>query len=236
MPNFIIFNNSVLWTIGSVSTDNSLPVQLVSFNASIKSSGISLNWKTESEINNLGFEIWRKSSFDENFIMLSAFSNNPDLKGLGNSSIGNNYSFLDSDVLAGLTYTYRLVDVSFTGQNFFHNEIGLDYVADGLVRVEDEKLPDNLYLNQNYPNPFNNSTRINFSVPGDMSGETMKLIIFNELGQKVKSLFNGSLAEGNYSLVWDGKNDRNEDVTSGMYIYLLYSEKNSVIKRMTLIK
>jgi flagellar hook assembly protein FlgD len=115
-------------------------------------------------------------------------------------------------------------------------EIKIDYVTDGLVRVVNGVIPEKLTLQQNYPNPFNPSTRIHFSVPREQSGQNISLIVFNQLGQRVKILFNSSVAEGNYSLVWNGTNDQNQSVASGMYIYLLHVGDKSIIKRMTLVR
>jgi len=212
------------------------PVELVSFEGTIINVGIEINWRTESEVNNLGFELWRKSSVDTSFLLISSYKDNDDILGLGTSSFGNEYSYIDLEVEKGRHYRYKLVDVTYDGKHFEHSEIKIDYVTDGLVRVVNGLVPGSLQLQQNYPNPFNPNTRIHFSIPLENSGQNISLIIFNQLGQRVKTLFNGSIAEGNYSLVWNGANDQGQVVASGMYIYLLHAGKNSIIKRMTLVR
>jgi FG-GAP-like repeat/FlgD Ig-like domain len=225
-----------IYTLGSTNTDNALPVELVAFEGTVFDGGIDLNWKTESEVENIGFELWRKSSADTIFKLISSYEENDLLKGLGTSSFGQDYTFTDYDVETGRRYSYQLVDVAFDGKRFINPAIKIDYVTDGLVRVVNGLIPERLDLQQNYPNPFNPSTRIHFSVPREQSGQNINLVVFNQLGQRVKTLFNSAVAEGNYSLVWNGTNDQNQAVASGMYIYLLHVGNNSIIKRMILIR
>jgi len=227
-------NGSVLWTLGSSTTDNALPVSLVNFTSFVKNDGIELNWKTASESENVGFEIWKKTDKSTNFKLISSYKENTNLQGQGTSSIGADYSFSDYDVIKGKKYSYKLVDVSYTGSRSEHKEISIYFVPDGITKVDD-LLPNTLQLSQNYPNPFNGISKIDFAIPsGNISD--IKLIIFNQNGQKVKTLYDGNLSEGQYSVTWDGKNQKNQVVASGMYIYLLHTKNNSIIKRMTLIK
>ncbi len=225
-----------IYTLGSTNADNALPVELVAFEGTVFDGGIELNWKTESEVENVGFELWRKSSADTIYHLISSYEENDLLKGLGTSSFGQDYSFTDYDVEKGRRYSYQLVDVAFDGKRFINPAIKIDYVTDGLVRVVNGLVPEKLALQQNYPNPFNPSTRIHFSVPREQSGQNISLIVFNQLGQRVKTIFNSAVAEGNYSLVWNGTNDQNQAVASGMYIYLLHVGNKSIIKRMTLVR
>ena len=82
------------------------------------------------------------------------------------------------------------------------------------LRTNDQQVPSVLSLNSNYPNPFNPSTTINFSVPKTAS---VSLVIYNIRGQKVKELLNESLEYGNHSVVWNGRDESNRSVASGVY-------------------
>ena len=91
------------------------------------------------------------------------------------------------------------------------------------------------FLHQNYPNPFNPSTTISFS--STELTENTEIIIYNIKGQKVKKLFsfpNRSL--GTRSVVWNGKNENNKPVGSGIYFYKLKASGYSIIKKMLLLK
>ena len=79
------------------------------------------------------------------------------------------------------------------------------------------KVPMDFVLLQNYPNPFNSTTLIKFSVPTDKSNNLVELTIYNIQGMVVKKLVNEKLQTGNYVTRWEGINDNNFKVTSGVY-------------------
>lgn len=79
-------------------------------------------------------------------------------------------------------------------------------------------LPACVTLNGNYPNPFNPETTISFSIPDDSK---IELSVFNIKGQKVKSLVKDSFESGTHSVIWNGKDDNNKSVSSGIYFYKL---------------
>ena len=89
-------------------------------------------------------------------------------------------------------------------------------------------------LNSNYPNPFNPETTISFSIPEESNVE---LTIFNIKGQKVKTLINSSLDKGNHSIIWNGKNEHNKSVASGVYFYKFdVNDKTKSIKKCLMLK
>ena len=94
--------------------------------------------------------------------------------------------------------------------------------------TKQEALPTSYNLEQNYPNPFNPSTTIKFSLP---EAANVTLRIYNALGQKITELVNAKLEAGRYSYQWDAGN-----VTTGMYIYELRTDKFVSAKKMMLLK
>ncbi len=70
-------------------------------------------------------------------------------------------------------------------------------------------------LIDNYPNPFNPETRIRYFLS---SPQNVKLVIFNQRGQLIRTLIDGIQQSGNHIAVWDGKNDLKSDAASGLYI------------------
>jgi hypothetical protein len=95
------------------------------------------------------------------------------------------------------------------------------------------ELPAGFELAQNYPNPFNPSTSISFSLsqPGNV-----KLAIYNLNGQLVRTLLNTQMTSGQHNTAWDGMDDHNNPVTSGIYLYRLTSGHQTLSKRMVLLK
>lgn len=88
-------------------------------------------------------------------------------------------------------------------------------------------------LMPNYPNPFNPETTIQYSVSQDTPVE---LTIYNIKGQKVKTLVNEIQTKGTHEIVWDGKDETNNSVSNGIYLYKLSAESKTDIRKMTLLK
>lgn len=105
---------------------------------------------------------------------------------------------------------------------------GLWYLPLETTGVEDEKVPNDFVLNQNYPNPFNPVTKICFSVP---EAGNVRLTVFDLLGREITTLANGFILPGNHVVDFNASN-----LTSGVYIYKLQSDKYSIAKKLTLIK
>jgi len=95
------------------------------------------------------------------------------------------------------------------------------------------KVPSKFALAQNYPNPFNPETTIEYALPKQSK---VSLTIYNVLGQQVKSLTNTVQNAGNYSIVWDAKNDRGEAVPTGMYLYVLSTNEQRMTRKMVLMR
>jgi hypothetical protein len=95
-------------------------------------------------------------------------------------------------------------------------------------------------LSQNYPNPFNSFTTIPFAVHGKQKTENSPipttLKIYNILGEEVRTLVDEKKKEGQYQVVWDGKDEKGKEVSSGIYIYVLKCGQYKQNKKMILIK
>lgn len=119
------------------------------------------------------------------------------------------------------------------------------YVGDGIScdvvycgsDVRDEtggrEKPSEFTLFQNHPNPFNQTTKIEFSLA--RSG-FVSLSIYDLLGRKVRTLASEHLPSGYKSVLWDGKNDSEEDIASGIYFYQLRVRDLSDTKTLVLLK
>jgi hypothetical protein len=105
----------------------------------------------------------------------------------------------------------------------------LQYVSN----EEDVQIPEVTSLNGNYPNPFNPVTTISFSLA---KAQDVSLNVYNIKGQRVKTLLNGTSQAGRHSIVWNGTDENNCDVSSGIYFYRLKTMGESHIKKMSLIK
>jgi hypothetical protein len=111
-----------------------------------------------------------------------------------------------------------------------------------LVTGIDEKketsnsIPADRITIQNYPNPFNMETIISFTVPVSLSNSFTELVIYNINGETVKKLISKELTAGNYLTRWDGTNNANNIVASGIYFYTLKVSTRQVTGKMNLLK
>jgi hypothetical protein len=112
-------------------------------------------------------------------------------------------------------------------------EVMIHAIFDTAVSNEDDVTPVIVLDANNYPNPFNPETTISFALP--TSGAT-SLKIFNLKGQLVRSLVNRDMAAGTQRVVWNGMDDNNRPVSSGLYFYQVSNAGKSITRKMLLAK
>ncbi len=99
--------------------------------------------------------------------------------------------------------------------------------------LPDGQMPSQFALSQNFPNPFNPETRIRFQIP---NAAKVTLIVYNLLGQKVRTLADRQMQQGIYDAVWDGRDDRGNPLTSGVYFYRFTAGDFQQVKKMLMIR
>jgi flagellar hook assembly protein FlgD len=102
-----------------------------------------------------------------------------------------------------------------------------------LLALDNVALPNEFALHNNYPNPFNPVTNILYDIP---EVTDVKLEIFNVMGQRVRTLAEGSHEAGRYQIVWNATNDYGESLSSGMYIYRIQAGDFVSVKKLILMK
>ena len=102
-----------------------------------------------------------------------------------------------------------------------------------LISVENNVIKTDTGLLNNYPNPFNSTTFISFSLQKD---SYITLSIFNVKGEFIKILLNDHKLAGAHNIIWDGKDDNNNSVSTGIYFYKLKSEHNNITRKMILLR
>ena len=108
-------------------------------------------------------------------------------------------------------------------------------VTDPISKITNEgnSVIEGFQLQQNYPNPFNPTTRINFVLPGS---NLVQLDIYNNIGQKVRTLVNREYSAGPHEIVWDSRNDNGIEVPAGIYYYRLKAADFQQTRKMLLVK
>jgi hypothetical protein len=108
-----------------------------------------------------------------------------------------------------------------------------DYLEATAVGELGEALPAKFKLYNNYPNPFNPSTTLKFDLP---KAGVVKLYIYNVLGQKVLTLYDGNLKAGQHVMTWAGQDVHGHQVSSGVYFYRLETENHVAVRKMVMLK
>jgi len=85
----------------------------------------------------------------------------------------------------------------------------------------------------NFPNPFNPETLINFNLKKDAK---ISLQVFNVKGQLIRTLIDEQLTISTYNIVWNGKNDNGNTVSSGVYLYKLQANTQLEVKKCIMLK
>ncbi len=93
--------------------------------------------------------------------------------------------------------------------------------------------PPKASLGQNHPNPFNPTTTIRYSL---REATDVRLAIYNILGQEIRLLVRHFQPVGNYTVVWDGRNEIGREVSTGIYLYRLQAGSDVLVHKMLLTK
>lgn len=188
--------------------DSPLPVELISFSGRQVGKIINLKWRTETEINNYGFEIERKFTFT-NWEKVGF------VQGNGNSNSPKNYTFIDSiKTDKKEAVMYRLKQIDNDGKYKYHTSILINLIPayhESEISV--------------FPNPFKSNVTINYSTT---STTEAYIKVYTILGELVKELLLENTA-GTIEMSFSNE-------ASGMYIFTLQSENFLIVKKGILLK
>ena len=197
-----------------------VPVEISAFTCTQKEKTVVIKWKTESEQANLGFNIYRRKQDESKSVRI----NDTIINGAGTSASVHSYEYLDESVEMNTTYTYKLEDVSLSGKKHF-------YPVE--IKISVTSAIKDFSLDQNYPNPFNPETIIKYQLPKSCD---VVIKIYNTPGQEIKTLINEKRNAGYHKIIWDGKDNSGQIVSTGIYLYQIKAEKYIAIKKMIFLQ
>jgi hypothetical protein len=201
--------------------DFSLPVVMKNLTAvTSRTAGITICWRTESEVNTAGFHVWKSEGVDNNYKRITTSM----IPGQGNSSTAHEYSYSDKEVQQGVLYWYKIEEIPMEGSSTFYGPI----VVEGV-----NTRPTEFDMAQNYPNPFNPQTTIDYQLP-DNTHVTIR--VYNLVGQLVKILVNKDMTAGYFNVTWDGLDQEGSKVSSGIYLVRMQTDSYVKVKKMTIIR
>jgi len=199
--------------------DITLPVQLSSFYAEVFENNVLIKWTTQSEVNHLGFNLYRSLHQEEGFQKI----NTNILPGIGNSTTSHHYTYQDHDVLSGNMYYYKLESIDRLGNKEYFGPISIE--------ISLSAIPTHFELSQNYPNPFNQSTKINYQLDVETH---IQIKIYNLNGQEIIKLVDGFKKAGRYRVVWEGRDNLGRNLPSGIYVYQVIAGEKTNVKKLIL--
>ncbi len=129
-------------------------------------------------------------------------------------------------ILGCVEYTYDQFEIEVRSDD----DIGP--VTTGVAETS-AQVPVEFSLSQNYPNPFNPSTQFIYTVPEDTD---LRIEIFNVLGQRVRTLVNGNVQAGRHTVTWNGRDDAQVELASGIYFCRFQAGDIRRVQKMVLMK
>lgn len=215
-----------IWNAGLKGGEQTLPIELSSFTASISAWGsVQLTWVTQSETNVLGFKVLRSYSND-----LSTTQIVSPLIPATNTSNMQLYVFQDTEPgLEGHLY-YWLNHFELGGSESFHGPITIEYNNNYSGSPE---IPLKTRFDALYPNPFNPSVNIAYqlAIPAEVI-----VNVYNYRGQLVKNFSIGRKETGYHDLIWNGLDNNNLSCCSGLYLFEMIIGKDRFMKKAALLK
>ncbi len=184
---------------------------LQAFSASPGAGGIIVEWTLSSIDDGTSFRVSRRDGTCDFVEMPYLKPERMDLR----------FTFTDETVSSGVEYYYRI-----------------DAVIEGEARTLFEtgpvsSVPRAMALYQNVPNPFNPATTINYYLPGNCP---VLLEVFDISGRRIAALINESQIQGSYSVEWHGQDQNGNPVSSGVYFYRLKAGKETISRKMILLR
>ncbi len=212
-----------------------------------------------------GNTVWSKSiahtSLDERATSIRVASTGGFIVGgwAGVAGHGRDFCFTRTDDIGDTMWTYVVGFDSSGGSSYDHGNTVLEtpdggFVIGGtvpttageimgLVKINEvyldagdeplDDLPAAFELVANYPNPFNPETTIDFALP---NRSEVKLVVYDILGRKIRTLLDETRSAGRHSVVWDGRGSDGRAQASGMYFCLLTAGDYRASQKMLLLK
>ena len=215
-----LFLGSGFW-YAARNAEVALPVDLVSFSATISGEAAELVWQTASETGNTGFRVERargRSGDESSDASGLSWVEIGSVEGAGTTSAAQSYRFRDAALpFEARTLHYRLRQVDVDGTETLSDPIRLALGA-----------PDALRFHPPYPNPATTQVTVRYELP---TSERVRLELFDTLGRRVRTLVAGERAAGRVEA-----RIPTVDLASGLYFVRLVAGDRVRTQRFTVVR
>jgi hypothetical protein len=141
-------------------------------------------------------------------------------------------SFTLANLKGGRNYFWKVLAKNIYGDSVWSSNVNAFFVSYSVGVAENQyNRPQGIRLLQNYPNPFNSSTKIFFCLDAPAK---ITITVWDVLGRRVKTLYDGSQIAGEHSVVWDGTDKNNMPVPSGIYLVRMSGSGFSQTRKVVL--
>ncbi len=203
------------FTIGSITSDNSLPVDMGPFTVRQVANHVVLDWQTYTEIESLGFELDRSRAGGDGSLVLGNFLNDTAL--MAKSPYGANYETTDDDGLSDGTYNYDLFQIDKNGTRTHVGTRTLDFTELSIPNALDVSV---------YPNPASQKATVAFGLPAD--GQ-VQLELYDVTGRPVAPTVEGNYTAGTHQVSLDVSK-----LAAGSYEIILYTQNQRLMKNIVI--
>jgi len=196
------------------------PVMPSGLTAEAGGEGVVLSWQTPADLHYIGFEVYRRqvSPDREEETQITA---EPLAR-----VVDGEYRFVDSGVLPGREYEYRIAGLAPNGERQFFGPL--------TVTTPGVELPHALWLAPCVPNPARRSTTVRYGIPRD---DAVRLALYSPDGRLVRTVVDGARHDaGYYVATWDGRDDRGRPVAAGVYLVRLETSRERQTQKVLLLR
>jgi hypothetical protein len=196
------------------------PIMLSGLTAEAGDEGVVLSWRTPADLHYIGFEVYRRqvSPDREEETPITAES-------LAAAADGE-YRFVDSGVLPGREYEYRIAGLAPNGERQFFGPL--------TVTTPGVEPPHALWLAPCVPNPARRSTTVRYGIP---RSDDVRLALYSPDGRLVHTVVEGDRKDaGYYVATWDGRDDRGHPVAAGVYLVRLETSRERRTQKMLWVR
>jgi hypothetical protein len=197
VPPYIYVSDVFTDSVYVVDPGVPVPVELASFAGHQQGSSVVLSWTTRTEINNLGFRVYRSTLADLGFREMTGSI----IPGAGTTSEPQDYCYVDPRVPPG-TYYYQLEDVSLGGETQRHGPVVVSVAATGLVASVE--------------NPAVGGATVSYALAEGAGRASVS--IYDVGGRLVQRLASGRHGQGSYTVRWDGTDESGAATGQGVYL------------------
>ncbi|MBN1349963.1 T9SS type A sorting domain-containing protein [candidate division KSB1 bacterium] len=191
------------------SADNLQPSVPAGLHASLNAGHVELHWRPVSDADFDYFTIYRDAD------ILTRTTDT---------------TYADEAIQLENAYSYQVTATDFSGNESQRSESVTILISD---ITEKTAQPLQYALEQNYPNPFNPQTTIRFQL---RTAGQAELIVYNQLGQKIRTLVAGDKTAGYHQATWDGRDDAGHRAASGICLAKLKAGDFVAVRKMVLLR